>query len=81
VSTFFRTRQKSVYLPHTDKIELKKISFPSENKKYSTAQPVATMTEKRSIDNGLQGRTDRRPAYNNQSFIMAEGQAIKLLLN
>jgi hypothetical protein len=31
--------QKSFHLSSPDKIELKKISFPSENKKYSTAQP------------------------------------------
>jgi len=29
--------QKSFYLSHADKIELKKISSPSENKKYATA--------------------------------------------
>ena len=28
-----------VCLPHPKKIELKKFSFPSENKKYATAQP------------------------------------------
>jgi len=28
--------QKSFHLSHADKIELKKISFPSENKKYPT---------------------------------------------
>ena len=48
--------QKSFHLSHPDKIELKKISSPSENKKYATAQPDTTKTEKRSIDNGLQGR-------------------------
>lgn len=48
--------QKSFHLSHADKIELKKISSPSENKKYATAQPVTAKTEKRSIDNGLQGR-------------------------
>jgi hypothetical protein len=47
--------QKSFHLSNADKIELKKISS-SENKKYSTAQPGTTKTEKRSIDNGLQGR-------------------------
>ena len=51
--------QKSLHLSHADKIELKKISSPSENKKYPTAQPNTTKTAKRSIDNGLQGRTDR----------------------
>jgi len=48
--------QKSFHLSNPDKIELKKISSPSENKKYSTAQPDTTKTEKRSIDNGLQGQ-------------------------
>ena len=56
--------QKSFYLSHADKIELKKISSPSENKKYANAQPVTTKTEKRSIDNGLQGRTTRTTGYN-----------------
>jgi hypothetical protein len=51
--------QKSFHLSHPDKIELKKISSPSENKKYATAQPDTTKTEKRSIDNGLQGRRTR----------------------
>ena len=48
--------QKSLHLSRPDKIELKKISFPFENKKYPTAQPDTTKTTKRSIDNGLQGR-------------------------
>ena len=48
--------QKSLQLTTADKIELKKISSPSENKKYSTAQPDTTMTQKLNIDNGLQGR-------------------------
>jgi len=48
--------QKSFHLSHADKIELKKISFPSENKKYTTAQLDTTKTEKRSVDNGLQTR-------------------------
>jgi hypothetical protein len=56
--------QKSFHLSHADKIELKKISSPSENKKYPTAQPDTTKTEKRSIDNGLQGRTTRTTGYN-----------------
>jgi hypothetical protein len=38
------------------KIELKKISSPSENKKYPTAQSNTTKTMKLSIDNGLQPR-------------------------
>jgi hypothetical protein len=45
-----------VCLSHPDKIELKKSSLPSENKKHPTAQPDTTKTMKRSIDNGLQGR-------------------------
>jgi hypothetical protein len=48
--------QKSFHLSYPDKIELKKISSPSENKKYATAQPDTTMTEKRNIYNGLQTR-------------------------
>ena len=51
-----------VCLSHPDKIELKKSSLPSENKKYATAQADTTMTVKRSIDNGLQGRrTEHQP--------------------
>jgi hypothetical protein len=46
-----------VCLSHPDKIELKKPSLPSENKKYATAQTDTTRTVKRTIDNGLQGRT------------------------
>jgi len=56
--------QKSFHLSHLDKIELKKISSPSENKKYATAQPDTTKTVKRSIDNGLQGRTTKTTGYN-----------------
>jgi hypothetical protein len=47
---------KELAKPTQRKIELKKISFPSENKKYPTAQPDTTKTMKRSIDNGLQTR-------------------------
>ena len=45
-----------VCLPHREKIELKKFSLPSENKKYATAQPDTTNTEtaKLNNDNGLQ---------------------------
>src|SRR5690606_41714782 len=56
--------QKSFHLSHADIIELKKISSPSENKKYATAQPDTTKTVKRSIDNGLQGRKTRTTGYN-----------------
>ena len=48
--------QKSFHLSNADKIELKKISSLSENKKYATAHPDTTKTAKRSIDNGLQGQ-------------------------
>ncbi|MBK6888426.1 MAG: hypothetical protein IPH02_00390 [Sphingobacteriales bacterium] len=53
--------QKSFHLSHADKIELKKISSPSENKKYATTQTntTETMTVKHSNDNGLQvGQTE-----------------------
>ena len=53
-----------VCLSHPDKIELKKSSLPSENKKYATAQSDTKNTEKRNIDNGLQGRTKRTTGYN-----------------
>ena len=58
--------QKSFHLSHVDKIEFKKISHPSENKKYATAQTISTqtMTVNLNNDNGLQGRTDRTPAGN-----------------
>jgi hypothetical protein len=56
--------QKSFHLSNADTIELKKISSPSENKKYATAQSDTTKTEKRSIDNGLQGRTTKTTGYN-----------------
>jgi hypothetical protein len=58
--------QKSLPFTLADKIELKKISSPFENKKYATAQTntTQTMTVKRNNDNGLQGRTDRTPAGN-----------------
>lgn len=54
--------QKSFHLSHTDKIELKKISSPSENKKYATAQTntTKTMTVKINKDNGLQTRKTER---------------------
>lgn len=59
--------QKSFHLSHADKIELKKISSPSENKKYPTAQTntTKTMTVKLNSDNGLQTRWTRTPAGNN----------------
>ena len=56
--------QKSFHLYHADKIELKKISSPSENKKYATTQADTTMTKKLNTDNGVQGRTTRTTGYN-----------------
>jgi len=56
--------QKSFHLSHPDKIELKKISSPSENKKYATAQTNTTKTVKLNSDNGLQTRWTRTPAGN-----------------
>jgi hypothetical protein len=53
-----------VCLSHPDKIELKKSSLPSENKKYAIAQPDTTKTMKRSIDNGLKGLRTRTTGYN-----------------
>ena len=55
--------QKSLQLSNPDKIELKKISSPSKNKKYPT-HSRHSMTRKLNNDNGLQGLTERRPAYN-----------------
>ena len=50
--------QKSFHLSNPDKIELKKFSCPSENKKYATAQTNTTYnkTVKHNVDNGLQTR-------------------------
>ena len=51
-----------VCLSHPDKIELKKSSLPSENKRYATAQADTTKTMKRSFDNELKGRrTEHQP--------------------
>jgi hypothetical protein len=55
--------QKSFHLFSPDKIELKKISSPSENKKYPTAQP--TFNDTTTQQGQWFARTvDRRPAYN-----------------
>ena len=56
--------QKSFHLSYADKIELKKISSPSENKKYANAQTNTTKTRKPNKDNGLQSRWTRTPAGN-----------------
>ncbi|MFH1004912.1 MAG: hypothetical protein V1781_05395 [Bacteroidota bacterium] len=59
--------QKSFHFSNPRKIELKKNSFPSENKKYTTAQAdtdrhksIMTMTRKLNIDNGFQGQKKER---------------------
>jgi hypothetical protein len=64
-----RARQrffKELAKPTQRKIEFKKISHPSENKKYATAQTntTQTMTLKLNKDNGLQTRWTRTPAGN-----------------
>jgi len=58
--------QKSFHLSHADKIELKKISSPSENKKYATAQPNTTqkMTMKLNNRQWFTDTDDRTPAGN-----------------
>ncbi len=59
-----------VCLPHPEKIELKKFPFPSENKKYATAQPnerqksVAKQTPKPLTVKRFNYSVDRRPACN-----------------
>ena len=63
--------QKSFHLSHPDKIELKKISHPTENKKYVTTRPDTyrdkrkwTMTRKTQADSDFQTRWTRTPAAN-----------------
>jgi hypothetical protein len=62
--------QKSLQLSSPDKIELKKISSPSENKKYPNAQPndrqksVALQTPKLLTGQRFNYSVDRRPACN-----------------
>jgi hypothetical protein len=62
--------QKSFHLSSPDKIELKKISSPSENKKYATTQPndrqksVAMQTQKPLTVKRFNYSVDRRPACN-----------------
>jgi hypothetical protein len=62
--------QKSFHLSSPDKIELKKISSPSENKKYATAQPndtqksIAMQTPKSLTGKHFNYSVDRRPACN-----------------
>jgi len=62
--------QKSFHLYRPDKIELKKISSPSENKKHTIAQPngkqksVAMQTAKPLTVKRFNYSVDRRPACN-----------------
>jgi len=62
--------QKSLHLSHPNKIELKKISSPSKNKKYAIAQPnhrqksVALQNPKPLTGKGFNYSVDRRPACN-----------------
>jgi hypothetical protein len=59
-----------VCLPHPEKIELKKFSDPSENKKYATVQPidrkksVVMQTPKQLTGKLFNYSVDRRPACN-----------------
>jgi hypothetical protein len=53
-----------VCLPLPDKIELKKIFSPSENKKYTITQSNTPQTVNINNDNGLQTRWTRTPAGN-----------------
>jgi hypothetical protein len=53
-----------VCLSHPDKIELKKSSLSSENKKYATAQADTTKALKINNVNGLQTRWTGTPAAN-----------------
>ena len=62
--------QKSFHLSIPEKIELKKFPYPSENKKYATAQPnnrqksVAMQTPKPLTGKRFNYSVDRRPACN-----------------
>jgi len=62
--------KKSLQSSTPDKIEFKKISSPSENKKYATAQPndrqksVAKQTPKPLTGKRFNYSVDRRPACN-----------------
>ncbi len=62
--------QKSFHLSSPDKIELKKISSPSENKKYASAytndrqKSVASQTPKPLTGKRFNYSVDRRPACN-----------------
>jgi len=62
--------QKSFHLSHPDKIELKKISSPSENKKYATVhtndrqKSVASQAPKPLTGKRFNYSVDRRPACN-----------------
>jgi hypothetical protein len=79
--------QKSFHLSSPDKFELKKISFPSKNKKYATTQPndiqksVAIQTPKPLTGTRFNYSVDRRPACNSYSFVAPSRHAMKLPLN
>jgi hypothetical protein len=66
--------QKSFRLSHADKIELKKISSASENKKYATAQPndrqksVAMQTPKPLTGKRFNYSVDRRRLNRNSGW-------------
>jgi hypothetical protein len=67
--------QKSFHLSHAVKIEFKKISSPSENKKYTNAQPIdRKKTVAMQIPKQLTGKrfintVERRPACNMGSYV------------
>jgi hypothetical protein len=50
--------------PKQTKLNNKKISSPSENKKYPTAQPDTTKTAELNTDNSLQRWSEKRPTGN-----------------
>ena len=70
----YQSLQKSFHLSCADKIELKKISSPSENKKYATAQTNTSKTVKLNKDNGLQTRTIERQLVTTKVSLGAQRQ-------
>ena len=69
--------QKSFHLSHADKIELKKISSPSENKKYASAQPndkqksIAMQTTELMTGNRFKYSVDRRRLLRPNHLVLA----------
>lgn len=55
--------QKSFHLSHTEKIELKKISSPSENKKYATADHHDKENDRKTQQRQWFATADRQKAY------------------